>query len=759
MAKFRTRGGKGWMAVKLDMAKAFDRVEWAFIAAILNKLLFPQRLINLILACLSTATFQFNFNGQVAGNVVPTRGIRQGDPLSPYLFLLCAEGLSSLIQQKEKNRSLMGYKVARRAPAVSHLLFADDSFLFCNASIQSCNIIKEILEMYERASGQKYLGLPQHIGRSKKQMFHYLHDKVWAHLHNWKNKVFSKGGKEILLKSVIQEIPTYTMACFRIPSATCHSLESIMANFWWGFNDNNRPKIHWQSWQKLCKSKKDGGLGFRSLIHFNQALLAKQAWRIFKQPNSLVSKILEARYYPNSSFLSSALGHSPSFVWRSICWGRELLHKGLISKIGNGQSTSTTGTHWIPGFRQHTTFDTAPPTVAAFITPTMTWNIALLERHYPPHVIDAILSIPLPLQPSNDELIWELSSSGIYTVKTGYHLSFSSFTPPDIPSSSSPSPWWKNLWHLKIPPKVKHFAFRATNSTLPTLKSLASRKIIPSSVCERCGNMEESVSHALFYCNSVRRVWKGTLFYPYIFSCPHEIDFHDIAHMVFVSLPKEEVELFLCIAWFIWFNRNKARKDQAQDKTHAILTLARNFLDDYNLPSSGQSPRTPPSRLSHPTPWTPPAQGCLKLNVDASTTKNRLKAGFGGVIRNSEGLVVAALASPYLGGGTVASLEAKSLLRMLQWCIEEHFHVHEIETDCKAITDALSTSCENISAIGDTLKQIKDALSLLPAAQVSHVPRSANTFADKLAHWAAGLDEAAIWIGDDPCDLRVFLSL
>uniref|UniRef100_A0A803PAC6 Reverse transcriptase domain-containing protein n=1 Tax=Cannabis sativa TaxID=3483 RepID=A0A803PAC6_CANSA len=654
--KLRTRGRKGWMAVKLDMAKAFDRVEWAFIAAILSKFLFPQRFINLILACLSTATFQFNFNGKVVGNVIPTRGIRQGDPLSPYLFLLCAEGLSSLIQQKERNHSLMVYKVARRAPAISHLLFADDSFLFCNASIQSCNIIKEILKMYERASRQKvnfqksslyfspnvelrdqtlisdflqipirssfekYLGLPQHIGRTKKQVFHYLHDKVWAHLHNWKNKVFSKGGKEILLKSVIQAIPTYTMACFCIPSATCHSLESIMANFWWGFNDNNRPKIHWQSWKKLRKSKKDGGLGFRSLVHFNQALLAKQAWRIFKQPNSLVSKILEARYYPNSSFLNSALGLSPSFVWRSICWGRELLQKGLISKISNGQSTSTTGNHWIPGFRQHTTFDTAPPTVAAFITLTMTWNIALLERYYPPHVIDAILSIPLPLQPSNDELIWELSNSGIYSVKIGYHLSFSSFTPPDIPSSSSLSPW------------------------------------------------------------------------------------------------------------------NKARKDQVQDKTHAILTLARNFLDDYNLPSSRQSPRAPPSRLSHPTSWTPPAQGCLKLNVDASTTKDRLKAGFNGVIRNSEGLVVAALASPYLGGGTVASLEAKSLLRMLQWCIEEHFHVHEIETDCKTITDALSSSRENISVFGDTLKQIKDALSLLPATQVSHVPRSANTFADKLAH-------------------------
>ncbi|XP_060964971.1 uncharacterized mitochondrial protein AtMg00310-like [Cannabis sativa] len=184
------------------------------------------------------------------------------------------------------------------------------------------------------------------------------------------------------------------MACFRLPTATCHSLESIMANFWWGFNDNNRPKTHWQSWQKLCRSKKDGGLGFLSLVHFNLALLAKQAWRVLKQPNLIVSKILAVRYYPNSSFLNSSLGHSPSFVWRSICWGKELLHKGLITKIGNGHNTSTTLDYWIPSFRQVVHLSSVPDTVATFITSTMTWDIPSLRRCYPPHVVEEILSIP-----------------------------------------------------------------------------------------------------------------------------------------------------------------------------------------------------------------------------------------------------------------------------------------------------------------------------------------------------------------------------
>ena len=144
-----------FLDIKTDMSKAYDRVEWYFIEAILLKLGFAQRWIFRIMPCISSVQYKILINGQPKGHIIPNRGLRQGGPLSPYLFILCTEALIENIRKKEGEKLLTGLKIARGSPTISHLLLADDSLFFCKANMQESEVILQILKDYERASGQQ----------------------------------------------------------------------------------------------------------------------------------------------------------------------------------------------------------------------------------------------------------------------------------------------------------------------------------------------------------------------------------------------------------------------------------------------------------------------------------------------------------------------------------------------------------------------------------------------------------------------------
>ena len=136
------------MATKLDMSKAFDRVEWGFIERVMRKMGFNMGWISLIMRCISSISYSVIINGDTFGNIVPTRGLRQGDPLSPHLFLLCAEGLSALLHDAARNQLLNGISLCRGCPRITHLFFDDNSLFFCKANREECEKLKEILEKY-----------------------------------------------------------------------------------------------------------------------------------------------------------------------------------------------------------------------------------------------------------------------------------------------------------------------------------------------------------------------------------------------------------------------------------------------------------------------------------------------------------------------------------------------------------------------------------------------------------------------------------
>ena len=152
--KRKTQGKKGVAALKIDMSKAYDRVEWSFLRKFMEKLGFSERLVDLVMTCVELLRYKIVHNGKEIGPIILERGLRQGDLLSPYLVLLCVEGITSLVCDFERRWLIHGCKVARRCPIITQLFFADDSCLFFRANVVESGRIKEVLLLYEKASGK-----------------------------------------------------------------------------------------------------------------------------------------------------------------------------------------------------------------------------------------------------------------------------------------------------------------------------------------------------------------------------------------------------------------------------------------------------------------------------------------------------------------------------------------------------------------------------------------------------------------------------
>ncbi|CAJ2638124.1 unnamed protein product [Trifolium pratense] len=568
--KKKKRGKKGTMALKLDMSKAYDRIEWTFVKATLNSMGFPCKLVDLIMKCICTVSYQILINGQPSKLFTPERGLRQGDPLSPYLFILCADVLSGLVKKQAETGSMHGIQIARQAPKISHLFFADDSLLFARASAAEAGVILNVLAEYQKASGQvvnldksevsfsqnvrnedkdmirnrmgvktvdthsKYLGLPVVFGRSKKIIFSFVIDRVWKKLKGWKEKCLSRAGKEILIKAVAQAIPNYIMGCYKLPNSCCQEIETMLAKFWWGSKDGER-KIHWMSWERLSKTKKDGGMGFRGINNFNKALLGKHCWRLMTGEESLMGRIFKSRYFPRTSFLEAKIGYQPFF---KKDWEDRWLPNQVGFKV------------WSRGEELEN-----DALVSALIDPdTKQWNRQLVVQTFYPDEAKQILSIPISQRLPADKIIWHYERDGEYSVRSAHHL-LKQHNSRDVAASSGQqmNNLWREIWKAPVPNRVRNFLWRLGKNILPTRANLVRKGVQIENLCPQCHSAPETIDHLFLHCHLTQLTWFASQLGARV---PQSVPVHIWLLQGLTCDDTRGAQLFCVLMWKIWNARN-----------------------------------------------------------------------------------------------------------------------------------------------------------------------------------------------------------
>ncbi|CAM8901772.1 unnamed protein product [Rhodiola kirilowii] len=518
----------GYVSIKLDMSKAYDRLEWKFLERMMLSMGFSIEWVKKVMMCVTTVKYRVRINDRISDRIIPTRGLRQGDPISPYLFLICAEWLTHTLNKYQELGLIQGAKICRGAPTITHLMFADDCLLFLKARRDALHWVRSVLHRYELISGQKvnlaksevfcsksvqdtvkgeisgrmgmklvdahsnYLGLPTIFTNQKVALFRLVEEKVMRKIRDWKYKLLSGAGREVLIKFVLQAIPLYAMSYFKIPLSICRRVAGDLVNFWW--HKNRDRGIHWLKAEVLYKEKGEGGLGFRRFELMNMAMLAKQGWRLMTQPNLLVSRVFKAKYFNESELMNATVGMRPSFAWR-----------GIMEAVG-------------------------------------------------------IIRFGVEWDETEGRYRWKKDGSGTLTVKGAYKcaVEMDKIRSQGGGEQSDPGEthrFWRSFWRLKVPNKIKMFGWRLFHNCLPTMQNLEKRGCLVHNRCSHCDVRGEDAIHIFKNCWWVRGLLQGLNLPSTIWNNQCE----DSGYWLWLCAKlctEEEFKCLLFALWLCWWDRN-----------------------------------------------------------------------------------------------------------------------------------------------------------------------------------------------------------
>lgn len=320
--------------LKVDIKKAFDTVSWDFVMKLLEAQDFPPNFRCWIKECISSPRFSVAINGELAGFFPGKKGLRQGDPLSPYLFLFVMEALSSLLVKAADSGRIRPHPKCSN-PKVTHMLFADGLLIFSNGSRWSltgiCSVMKKIKQIsglsmnpeksqiffggYEDIAAQvladlsgfsrgsfptRYLVFPQNSSRITMATLQPFIDKVTRKLHSW--TVYLSFARKIgMVASVIYGMVNFWSAVFVLPKAFYAKIDSMCAAFLWK-NKTSSAAGSRVAWRDVCRPKSEGGVGIRLLEDFQLVFRLKQAWNLFSNSGSLWVAWLKSNVFGRKNY-------------------------------------------------------------------------------------------------------------------------------------------------------------------------------------------------------------------------------------------------------------------------------------------------------------------------------------------------------------------------------------------------------------------------------------------------------------------------
>jgi hypothetical protein len=575
--------------------------------------------------------------------------------------------------------------------------------------------------------------------------FSFLFNKIWKYVNGLSDRPMSRAANETLLKAVIQAIPTYVMSCFQLPIATCDKIKSIIANRWWGLEDG-RKKMHWRSWDWLSTPKALGGMGFRDLAIFNQAMLAKQGWRLLTDPNSLCARVLKGRYFPDTDFWNAPKPRSSSFTWRSILYGRELLAQGVTWGIGDGKTVKILSDNWVPNFPPSFLKPKSPIPASATVhclmdEETGLWNLENVNAFFEEDAAKQILKVPIASFEGGDYACWPHTRHGTYSVRSAYNLARSSkkFHNQSKSAKGLHSGWtanekdWKAIWNIKAPGKMKIHIWRFVHDCLPSGVQLVKRHIPADGACVFCGRTE-SIEHSLLFCQFARTVWREIkqhvplrLDRKFFASCKQWL-------FDFFGRSSELQRTALAVGfWHIWEARNESRNSEAKPNPIRTVGKVLAYVDliRTHLTKPGLLQRCEPS--SSASSWVPPPPGTVLVSSDAAIFEASRSMGAGVLIRNHLGDFLRACREHMDVFPEPEYAEALALRRAVSLAREEGYDRVTFASDCLSLIQRLNSSVLDRSSVGILVAEVKHMTKSFSSVSFCHVKRNLNEAAHILA--------------------------